>query len=179
MNKLDSCYDSYVGIKRALGGDWSKSGVPTCVTAVRVGPTLTLPYFNHMKPHTQGELLLPRIQCRRTLKHGSNEGKAWTNSKWVKSSFIEGSGESCKPHRDFILLLVLEWPPLCSNGHSAWLQTKRSRVRFPALPHFSEAVVVERGPLSLVRINEELLERQEAGSAALTTRHPSIRKSWH
>jgi hypothetical protein len=42
-----------------------------------------------------------------------------------------------------------------------------------------------------VRINEELLERKvaapvykteindRAGSAALTTRHPSIRKSWH
>jgi hypothetical protein len=44
---------------------------------------------------------------------------------------------------------------------------------------------------ALVRINEELLERKVAaqvqkteindrrGSAALTTRHPSIRKSWH
>jgi hypothetical protein len=49
---------------------------------------------------------------------------------------------------------------------------------------------LERGPLSLVRINEELLERKVAapvqkteingrgGSAAPTTRHPSIRKSW-
>jgi hypothetical protein len=48
---------------------------------------------------------------------------------------------------------------------------------------------MERGPLSLVRINEELLERKVAapvykteindrrGSVALTTRHPSIRKS--
>jgi hypothetical protein len=45
--------------------------------------------------------------------------------------------------------------------------------------------------LSLVRINEKLLERKIAapvkktpinyhgGSAALTTPHPSIRKSWH
>jgi hypothetical protein len=50
---------------------------------------------------------------------------------------------------------------------------------------------MERGSLSLVRINEELLERKVAapvkkaeindrwGSAALTTRHPSIHKSWH
>jgi hypothetical protein len=48
-----------------------------------------------------------------------------------------------------------------------------------------------RGPLSLVSMNEELLERKvaarvyrteingRAGSAALTTRHPSIHKSWH
>jgi hypothetical protein len=54
---------------------------------------------------------------------------------------------------------------------------------------FCVAVGMERGPLSLARINEELLERKEAdpvlkteingrgGSATLTTRHPSIRKS--
>jgi hypothetical protein len=46
-------------------------------------------------------------------------------------------------------------------------------------------------PLSFVRLNEELLERKVAtpvqkteindreASAALTTRHVSIRKSWH
>jgi hypothetical protein len=56
---------------------------------------------------------------------------------------------------------------------------------------FCVAVGLERGPLSLVRINEELLERKVAapvykteindrgGSAALTRRHPSIRKTWH
>jgi hypothetical protein len=49
-------------------------------------------------------------------------------------------------------------------------------------------VDVERGPLSLVSTNEELLERRRSGSSlenrdygrrgstALTTRHPSIRK---
>jgi hypothetical protein len=49
-------------------------------------------------------------------------------------------------------------------------------------------VALERGPLSLVRINEELFERKVAApvqkteindrgeSVALTTRHPSIRK---
>jgi hypothetical protein len=26
------------------------------------------------------------------------------------------------------------WPPLWSSGHSSWLQIRRSRVRFPALP---------------------------------------------
>jgi hypothetical protein len=53
------------------------------------------------------------------------------------------------------------------------------------------AVVLEKGQLSLVRINEELLERKVAaavyksqitgrgGSAALTRGHPFIRKSWH
>jgi hypothetical protein len=28
------------------------------------------------------------------------------------------------------------WPPLWSSGQSSWLQIQRSRVRFPALPHF-------------------------------------------
>jgi hypothetical protein len=49
----------------------------------------------------------------------------------------------------------------------------------------------ERGPLSLVNTIEELLERQSSGSglenrdydhkgsATLTKRHPSIRKSWY
>jgi hypothetical protein len=52
-------------------------------------------------------------------------------------------------------------------------------------------VGLERSPLSLVSAIEELLERKRSGSgleireygrmgsAALTTQHPSIRKSWH
>jgi hypothetical protein len=52
-------------------------------------------------------------------------------------------------------------------------------------------VDLERGPLSLVSTIEELLERKGSGtslenrdygcrgSVALTTRHPSIRKSWY
>jgi hypothetical protein len=51
--------------------------------------------------------------------------------------------------------------------------------------------LLERSPLSLVSTIEELLERNSSGSglesqeygrrgyAALPTRHPSIRKSWH
>jgi hypothetical protein len=42
---------------------------------------------------------------------------------------------------------------LWSSGQSVWLQMQRSRVRFPAVPHF-----LDRGPLSLVRTIEKLLE---------------------
>jgi hypothetical protein len=56
---------------------------------------------------------------------------------------------------------------------------------------FRVAVGLERGPLSLLSINEEPIERKVTApvykteindrrkSAALTKRHPSILKSWH
>jgi hypothetical protein len=73
------------------------------------------------------------------------------------------------------------------RGHSSSLLTQRSRVRFPVLPDFLSSNRCGTGVHSaLVRINEELLERKvkspvnrteindRRGSAALTTRHPSI-----
>jgi hypothetical protein len=53
---------------------------------------------------------------------------------------------------------------LWSSGQSSWLQIQRSRVRFPALPGFSKVKDLERCPLSLVRIIEELLEWKSSGS---------------
>jgi hypothetical protein len=70
-------------------------------------------------------------------------------------------------------------PSLWSSGQSSWLQI------------FWEVVDVERGPLSLVRINEELLEWKNSGSLSRKSRltavgircadhaTPSIRKGWH
>jgi hypothetical protein len=57
----------------------------------------------------------------------------------------------------FYLSIVLG-PPLWSIGQSSWLQTQR---RYHI---FSAVVGLERGPLSLVRINEVLLERKSSGS---------------
>ena len=34
--------------------------------------------------------------------------------------------------------IINNGPPLWSSGQSFWLQIQRSRVRFPALPDFSE-----------------------------------------
>jgi hypothetical protein len=54
---------------------------------------------------------------------------------------------------------------LCGLVVSFSLLTQRSRVRFPALPDFSEYQWVWNGVHSaLVRVNEELLERKNSGS---------------
>jgi hypothetical protein len=51
-------------------------------------------------------------------------------------------------------------PPLWSSGQSSWLLTQRSRIRFPALPHILSSTGYGMGALSLVKINEELLQRK-------------------
>jgi hypothetical protein len=50
-------------------------------------------------------------------------------------------------------LLACTWPPLWSSGQSSWLQI------------FRVVVGLERGPHSLVRPTEELLERKSSGSS--------------
>jgi hypothetical protein len=52
-------------------------------------------------------------------------------------------------------------PPLWSSGQSSWLQIRRPG--FDSRHYQKKKVVVlERGPLSLVSINEELLDRKVA-----------------
>jgi hypothetical protein len=48
-------------------------------------------------------------------------------------------------------------PPLWSSGQSSWFDSRRYQIS-------SEVVGLERGPLSLVRIIEELLEWKSGGS---------------
>jgi hypothetical protein len=50
-----------------------------------------------------------------------------------------------------------------SSGQSFWLQIQRSRVRFPAIHFFVRNSESGRGPLSLVRTTEELLESKSSG----------------
>jgi hypothetical protein len=79
---------------------------------------------------------------------------------------------------------------LFPSDQRSWLQIQRSG--FDSRHHqiFSEAVGLERGPLSLVSTIEELLGRDSSGSGLEVentavgihyTDHvtPSIRKSWH
>jgi hypothetical protein len=84
---------------------------------------------------------------------------------------------------DYRLCVQVVRVPGCRN-RGPWFDFWRHQILWVA-------VGPERGPLSLVRINEELLERKvtaplykteisgRGGSAALIKRHPSIRKSWH
>jgi hypothetical protein len=74
-------------------------------------------------------------------------------------------------------------------NNTVW--THRLPLRSSGRHIFWEVVGLERGPLSLVSTTEELLERKSSDfglenrdygrsrSVALTTRHPSILKSWH
>jgi hypothetical protein len=57
-------------------------------------------------------------------------------------------------------LFVFLWPPLWPSGQSSWLLIQRSRIW--------EVVGLERGPLSLLRITEELLGRKVAAPVSTT-----------
>jgi hypothetical protein len=48
--------------------------------------------------------------------------------------------------------------PLWTSGQSSWLHIQRSWVRLPELPDFLRSSESRTGPLSPVRITEELLE---------------------
>jgi hypothetical protein len=78
-----------------------------------------------------------------------------------------------------------------SGVQSSWLQIQRYGFDSRRYQIFCEVVGLERDPLNFVSTIEELLERKNSGSVlenqdygrrgstALTTRHPSIRKSRH
>jgi hypothetical protein len=53
-------------------------------------------------------------------------------------------------------------PPLWSSGQSSWLQIQRSGFDSRSYQIFWKIVGLERGPLNLVRITEELLEMKVA-----------------
>jgi hypothetical protein len=56
------------------------------------------------------------------------------------------------------------WPPPWFSGQSSWLQIQRSGFDFRRYQIFCEVVGLERGPLSLASIIEELLGRKISGS---------------
>jgi hypothetical protein len=85
-----------------------------------------------------------------------------------RSNFIIPTQRS--PVRKFIWLFCkfffftyLIWPPLCSRDQSSWLQIRSPVFDFGRYQIFW-VVGLERGPLSLVSIIEELLERKSSGS---------------
>jgi hypothetical protein len=67
-----------------------------------------------------------------------------------------------------------------SNDQSSWLQIQRSGFDSRHYERFWKVVGLERGPLSLVGITEELREGKSSGSEIRHADHvaPSIRKSW-
>jgi hypothetical protein len=83
-------------------------------------------------------------------------------------------------------------PPLWSRGQSSWPQTQKSRVRFPELRDIlsinrsgtgSTQPCEHKWGATWMRCSCSDLKKLRLsavdGSVALTTRHPSIHKSWH
>jgi hypothetical protein len=97
----------------------------------------------------------------------------WRFQRWLHSGFQVNGWNNADTL--FITFLLLLW----SSGQRSWLQTQRTRVRFPALPDFFwEVVGLERGPLSLVRITEELFQGNSGSgleNRKLTTMGESFR----
>jgi hypothetical protein len=107
-------------------------------------PALTLIYIN--KPFSNFYIsfhFLNRISC------------IWI--RYIKSYHF----------KSFILnqIVTCVWPPLWFSGQSSWLKIQKSRVRFPTLPDYLWNSGPWKGPLSLMRTVEELLEWQVAAAA--------------
>jgi hypothetical protein len=86
-----------------------------------------------------------------------------------------------KLRHNISLLLYYYRPPLWSSVQSSWLQIQGSAFDSRRYHIFREVLGQEQGPPSLVSTIEDLLERKSSGSGLeieLSTRHPSIRKSW-
>jgi hypothetical protein len=64
--------------------------------------------------------------------------------------------------RRFYTPVVNVGPPLWSSGQSSWLQIQRSGFDSRRYQNFLEVVGLERGPLGLMRIIEELLGNKVA-----------------
>jgi hypothetical protein len=72
-------------------------------------------------------------------------------------------------YKQFLFLIIIahnlfKRPPLWSSGQSSWYRSRGPGFDSRRYQIFCEVVGVERGPLSLVSITEELLEWKSSGS---------------
>ena len=63
---------------------------------------------------------------------------------FVKEKVSASTAYSFRTNNNISLTILR--PPLWSSGQSFWLQIQRSRVRFPALPDFSESTQPREPP---------------------------------
>jgi hypothetical protein len=117
----------------------------SALSAVNMDNKASLAYFN-----VSYQLNLSRTEVFWYLIVSYQNRQGWIN-RTIKSLPV------CLP--------VRQWrPPLWSSGQSSWLQIQRSGFDSQSYQVFREVVGLERGPLSLVSIIEELLERKSCGS---------------
>jgi hypothetical protein len=83
-----------------------------------------------------------------------------------QSSWLQNGDVLCFQWMNLIYVCYVEEcrPPLWSSGQSSWLQIRRSGFDSRLYQILWEVVGLERGPLSLVSTNEELLDRKSNGS---------------
>jgi hypothetical protein len=106
------------------------------------------------------------MHCLRPLKH---LGRGFEVFMFVcgQSSWLQNGDVLCflwDTNWIYICYVEESRPPLWSSGQSSWLQIQRSRFDSRRYQIFWEAVGLERGPLSLVSIIEELLARNSSCS---------------
>jgi hypothetical protein len=99
------------------------------------------------------------------MKH--HEWLILTVNRWQETLSLFHSSVSTNTNA-----LIISRPSLWSSGQSSWLQIQRFRVRFYQI--FWEVVGLERGPLSFVRISEELLEWKSSCSGSRRPRLTAV-----
>jgi hypothetical protein len=99
--------------------------------------------------------------------------KSYLHSSQLPKGELENKGKQIKinkiqtKHTNKVICMLwknndITIPPLWSSGQSSWLQIQRPGFDSRRYHIFWEVVGLERGPLSLVSTNEELLERKVA-----------------
>jgi hypothetical protein len=71
----------------------------------------------------------------------TEKGSSWTHQRPSTSSDHDDYDED----NNSVPLLFIYKPPLWSSGQSSWLQTQRTRVRFPPQPDFMSSSGSETG----------------------------------
>jgi hypothetical protein len=148
-------------------------------------------WLSHLKQHKCMYTVYPRsISDNQTQYLSSSNQMIPFKTSYNKVVFVS-TWDSCDYHEIYFTLWITMFVDIPDRLCGLVVRVSGCRSRGPGFYSrryhiFWEVVRLRRGPLNLVSTTEELRERRGSGSglesresAALTTWHPSIRKSWH